>query len=57
MKNIHKLLFAMAVMLISGPVSLQAQTSGGFLRPYSELVPLKNITIIRLICKLEDYGF
>jgi len=47
----------MAVMLISGPVSLQAQTSGGFLRPYSELVPLKNITIIRLICKLEDYGF
>ncbi len=43
MKNIHKLLFAMAVMLISGQVSLQGQTSGGFLRPYAELEPLKQM--------------
>lgn len=43
MKNIHKLLFAMAVMLISGQVSLQGQTSGGFLRPYTEFEPLKQM--------------
>lgn len=33
----------MAVMLISGQVSLQGQTSGGFLRPYTEFEPLKQM--------------